>query len=216
MQLKAVIFDLNGTVLSDEDEYGVAFRKVMVSMGKKVDEKYPHVGGIGVEENWPRLLKKYHIKTKKTVAELSRETQVAYLEQLSKVTLKPGFSHFAEDLKKSGIKLALATSNSWWVVEKIFAKLSVEHFFDCVTTADEVSNKKPSPEIFLSASEKLMIDPEFCLVIEDAESGVKAAKRAKMKVVGLARDGKHAKRLKKADMVAGSYEQITPDVIKKL
>ncbi len=114
------------------------------------------------------------------------------------------------------MKLALATSNSWWVVEKIFAKLNVEHFFDSITTAEEVSNKKPSPEIFLSASEKLMIDPEFCLIIEDAQSGIEAAHGAKIKVVGLARDGKHAKRLKKADVVVGSYEQITPDVIKKL
>ena len=61
MNFKAAIFDMNGTILSDEDEYGLAFRKVLKRMGAKVTLDYPHEAGIGVEENWSNLLVKYKI-----------------------------------------------------------------------------------------------------------------------------------------------------------
>ena len=75
MKLSAVIFDLDGTVVADEDEYGEAFARVLKKLGVIVDSEYPHVGGIGVRENWPIFIKKYNIKTDKTIEELTLLTQ---------------------------------------------------------------------------------------------------------------------------------------------
>src|SRR3970040_2908395 len=107
MIVSAVIFDLEGTVLDNEDEYGAAFRSVLRLLGKKVDKRYPHIGGIGVKENWPMLLSKYKIKTKRTLEELTRETQNEYLKRLGTVTFKKGFEKFIRDLKDSSISIAL-------------------------------------------------------------------------------------------------------------
>ena len=212
----AVIFDLDGTVLSNEDEYGDAFRKVLTRLGKRVETAYPHVGGIGVKENWPILLSKYKIRTEKTIEELTQETQEAYLADLPKVTLKPGFEVFVRELKEGGVLVALATSNVLWILEEVFETLSLKKFFDVVTTGEEVKFKKPAPDLFLLTAEKLGVDPKECLVIEDSEAGIEAAHKAQMKVFAIARDASHARSLRNADRVVSSFEDISLSTIQNL
>lgn len=216
MTISAVIFDLDGTVLSNEDEYGIAFRKVLRSLGKKVDKKYPHTGGIGVEENWPRLLAKYKIITNKTVEELARETQNEYLNLLDRVTFIKGFKDFVADLKQAEIECALATSNAWWIVDKVSEYLDLEGLFTAITTGEEVEHKKPDPNLFLVAAQKLGVKPDQCLVIEDSKAGIEAAHRAGMKAVGIARNDKHAKELKEADIKVRNFYELSPEMIHTL
>lgn len=213
MAISAVIFDLDGTVLDNEDEYGAAFRSVLRLLGKKVDKKFPHTAGIGVKENWPHLLSKYHIKTKKTIEELTRATQDAYLSNLSRVTLKKGFKNFIRDLADSGIGVALATSNAWWIFGEVSEQFHLEDYFSVITTGEEAEYRKPDPELFLLTAQKLGIEPENCLVIEDSQAGVEAAHRAGMKVIAIARDNKHAQTLKDADLIISDYFDLSPQTV---
>lgn len=213
MKLLAVIFDLDGTVLDNEDEYGIAFKKMLEKLGKKVDSDFPHTQGIGMEENWKKLIPKYKIKTKKSTKELSKETQEVYLKMLPRVTLKEGVRSFIQEIKDSGVFVALATSSTWPMVEKVFDALDLEGIFDVMTTSEEVKFKKPDPEVFLLTAQKLGVDPENCLVIEDTEAGIKAAKDARMKVVAIARDSKHAELLKEAKKVIYDYGELSPDML---
>lgn len=216
MQITAVIFDLNGTILTDEDEYGASFKDVLKSLGRDVQEDYPQVGGIGVKENWPILLEKYNIKTSLTADELAVKTQEAYLKRLGSVTLRNGFAEFAGNLKESGVKVALATSNTWPVVEKVFEEFNLERYFDSVVTREEVLRSKPEPDIFLEAADKLGVISSQCLVIEDAKSGIDAAKKAHMKVIGIARSKEHAISLKGADRVIYSFSELTPEIVSEI
>jgi len=216
MIISAVIFDLDGTVLDNEDEYGRAFNKVLKSLGVDSGTDYPQVGSIGVHENWPILLEKYKIKTTRTTEKLARATQDAYLAQIGQITLKPGIENFIKDLKESGILMALATSNNWFIVQEDFDRLKLDNYFDYVVTAEEVHNKKPEPDLFLKAAEKLSVEPSVCLVIEDAPSGVKAAHSAGMKVIGIARNDETEGALIEADLIVRSYSEITPEVLAKL
>jgi HAD superfamily hydrolase (TIGR01509 family) len=216
VKVSAVIFDLDGTVLANEDEYGAAFASVLRSLGAKVTSEYPHVGGIGVKENWPGLLKKYKVKTKKTIDELARQTQKEYLRQLTKVHPKDGFEVFIKDLKAAKIPIALATSNEWYLLEETFAKINIEKYFDCITTGEEVVSKKPAPDLFLKTAGKLGVEPSECLVFEDSESGIRAAYLAGMRVVAIARDEGHAKSLQKADLVIDSYWEVSPEILWRL
>lgn len=216
MEIAAVIFDLNGTVLADEDEYGAAFRKVLAKLGRKIKKEYPHVGGIGVKENWPILLSKYKIKTNKTVEELTKETQDAYIEQLKKVTVKKGFDELVRDLKESGILVGLATSNAWWIVEEVFDELKLDDVFDSITTGEEVEYKKPDPDIFNLAAQKMGVEPDACLVFEDSAAGIESASRAGMRVVGIARDAEHAKTLSDALFIINDFFEVTPERLKQI
>lgn len=213
MKLSAAIFDLDGTVLANEDKYAKAFKKVLEKLGVNVSAKYPHMSGIGVEENWPGLIKKYNIKTDKAKEELAQETQSEYYKLLNEVSLQKGFEDFVNQLKEDGVRVALATSNTWSVVEKIFDYLPIEKYFDSVTTGEEVDSKKPAPDLFITAAGKLNAKPEECIVFEDSVVGVKAARTAGMKVVGIARDDKYAEKLKDADLVIENYFQlVTGDI----
>jgi len=207
-KVSAVIFDLDGTVLDNEDEYGTAFKKVLESLGAKNVSDFPQTGGIGVEENWPKLLEKYHVTTNKTVEELATETQEEYLKLLPGVTVKKDLEKFIKELRKKGIKTGLATSNVWTILEKVFEALPIEGYFDGVTTGEEVVNKKPAPDLFLIAADKLDVKPEECLVIEDAPSGIEAARDAGMRVVAIARNDKLAEELKDADLVVRGYNKL--------
>jgi beta-phosphoglucomutase len=89
----------------------------------------------------------------------------------------------------------------------------LEEIFETMTTGEEVKFKKPDPETFLLTAQKLGVDPENCLVIEDTEAGIKAAKAAGMKVVAIARDSKHAKLLENARKVIYDYKELSPDVL---
>lgn len=208
MKISAVIFDLNGTVLEDEDEYGHAFNKVLKSLGVDSKTDIPHEKGIGVKENWPLLIKKYNIVTNKLPEVLALETQDAYLDEINEINVRPGFIEFTEQLKESGIPIALATSNTWEVVDKMLEALNLRDIFDVITTGDEVTFNKPDPEIFTLTADKLGVEFSQCLVIEDSDSGIVAAKEAGMKVVAFNSE--------KADLFIENFSELTPKAIDAL
>lgn len=215
MEIKAVIFDLNGTILSDEDEYGEAFRRVLKGLGVYTDEKYPHIPGIGLRKNWNRFIKKYKLQTTTDLETLVVKTQEEYGKLLDEVEISDGFLVFVEVLKEEAVAVALATANSWNAVEKIFEKFDIEKYFDIVTTQEEVAQSKPSPEIFNITAEKLMIPAENCVVFEDSSAGVNAAKSAGMYAVGVYRSESHKSKLKKADLLVSDFTQLDYEGLKK-
>lgn len=183
MKTSAVIFDLDGTILVDEEVYADAFRAVLGTLGKQVSDERPQVGGVGVDRNWPILIERYGIKTEKNYEELGLQTQREFLSRLGDVNLRKGFRKLVDELREKDIRIGLATSNNWWVVEQIFDKFGIEDLFDSVVTIEEVTNSKPSPDLFLATADKLGVNPEECVVFEDSQSGVEAAMVAGMHIV---------------------------------
>lgn len=213
MSIEAIIFDLNGTVLSDEKIYGSAFLSVLSEYGIETDTDYPHKGGIGVEENWVLFKNKYDIN--ESVENLARKTQDKYLSKITNVKLKPGFLDFVTFLKSKDVKLGLATSNTWQIWEGILNHTpELEGIFDVVTTAEEVGMKKPSPEIFILTADKLIVDPSDCIVVEDSASGIEAAKAAGMRVIGLYRDATHRLEIANADILVRNFTDLLEGSVK--
>jgi beta-phosphoglucomutase len=207
MKLSAVIFDLNGTILDDEDEYGKAFAEVLKSLGVEVAPDFPHTRGIGVKANWPIFQAKYKFKTSKTFEQLALETQEAYLKQISNISVRPGFDELLETLKENGIHVALATSNTWEVADKILDIIGITGEFEVITTSEEVLHNKPDPDIFTVTADKVGVDREDCLVIEDSGAGITAARRAGMKVIAIS-DGEITPEIEKADKVVEGFSEI--------
>jgi len=139
-----------------------------------------------------------------------------YLGLLNRVNFKKGTERFIGELKESGIKVALATSNAWWIVEEVSDVFPLEDLFEIITTGEEVEFKKPDPDLFLVTAQKLGAEPSGCLVIEDSEAGIEAAQRAGMKVIGITDNPKHAEVLKNADMVVKDYYDLSPEKITAL
>jgi len=87
---------------------------------------------------------------------------------------------FLEMLKKEKIPAVLATGSSSEIIETVLSVTKLKNFFEIAISSDVVKNPKPAPDVFLEASKRLGIPPENCLVMEDSQYGVEAAKRAFM------------------------------------
>jgi beta-phosphoglucomutase len=195
--IEAVIFDLDGTVLDNEDDWEEAFAKV----ARKNSIKYPvsniqlqpnswmHEPGIGLSANWKRIIQQDSILSNQdSIEELVRETVASYRRLSKSLSLRGGIKELIEKIKEKGWRTALSTSSTWSVVEKELEQLGLELAFDITTTGEEVMMPKPDPEIYLLTAQKLETEPEDCLVIEDAVAGIRAAKEAGCLVTGLVSD----------------------------
>lgn len=114
--------------------------------------------------------------------EFSRETRKLQLE-LMKGKIKPiiGLPEFLIELKKSGIKVGIASFNIRKNVEEDLALLGLSDQFDIITTLEEVKTRKPDPEILLKTAQKLGVHPSECVYIDDSALGIEQARNAGMK-----------------------------------
>ena len=98
----------------------------------------------------------------------------------------PGVRAFMEKCKRRGLKTAIATSADRTKMEANLREIGLkETDFDAVVNALDVTRQKPFPDIYIKAAEKVLLNPEECLVVEDAVNGVRAAKTAGAKCLGL-------------------------------
>ena len=216
MKISAVIFDLDGTLIDTEEQWGKAFVDALKSFGKVVTDPHPEVFGVSIEDNWRMLLTKYQIKTTKTIEELVDITYKFYAKYLPEASLISGAREFLESLKDADIKIALATSCEWWVVDKIFDKLGLEGVFDATVTGEETPIKKPLPGPLLLAADKLGVLPADCLVIGDSPTDVEAARNAGMKVIAITNKVKDEGALANADLIVEGFAEVTLKVIEGL
>jgi HAD superfamily hydrolase (TIGR01509 family) len=205
--LKAVLFDFDGVVVDSEPLIFEAARKVFAGYG--VDLTLEDVRpGIGAGTSYVELpMRKYGISGV-TAEELVARRAEEYLKiantRLRKVE---GFDALVGEIRKRGGKTALASSSTNdWVVQSLRAA-SVDPFsFDLIVQGDAVPRKKPFPDLFLNALKGLGISSSDGIVIEDAVTGIAAARAAGIRSIGLV-GTMPAEALSSADFVVSSlYE----------
>jgi HAD superfamily hydrolase (TIGR01509 family) len=99
----------------------------------------------------------------------------------------PGAQDFVLACREAGLLVAVASSADAVKIAANLQKIDLSlEFWDAVVPGEEVQNKKPAPDIFLSAAKKLAVDPAECVVVEDAVNGVLAAKAAGMRCIAVA------------------------------
>lgn len=180
---EAVIFDCDGTLVNSMPAHFDAWCEALASYGAGgifKEDVFFAMGGRPTRDIVVDLNEEYDLKLDPEAIALAKRE--AFLAKLHSVELIDEVADFAK-LLRGRMPLAVASGGSRYVVEKTLKLLSCSDWFDEVVTADDVSNGKPSPDIFLKAAELLGVAPEKCLVIEDAPPGVIAAKAAGMQVV---------------------------------
>ena len=141
--------------------------------------------GTGAAETFTQILKEKGVAFDSTLIRRLVEIKVqAEIDTTSEVTLFPGAKELLKVLQGK-VNLALASMNNRVVINHMLKKLKVQKFFPVVITAEEVSQPKPNPEIFLKTASKSGSIPEKCAVVEDSIFGVKAAKAARMGCVAV-------------------------------
>lgn len=182
--IKAVIFDFDGLLVDSEPLWSEARNSILEQFGFKLkpEDKAKTMGG-GYREGVDYFINEYGLPL--TFEEFAREEQLI-LDELyeKKLTNKPGAVELVKNLRVDGILVAIATSAPRKRLEFALKKLSLNGF-DTLVTGDDIENGKPDPEIFLKTAEKLGIDPQTCIVLEDSPLGVAAAKAANMRAIAV-------------------------------
>ena len=88
-----------------------------------------------------------------------------------------------EELKKNGIKIAIGSSSKNTSI--ILKQIGLDTYFDAVSDGNNITHSKPNPEVFLKAAEMLGVEPNECMVVEDADAGIEAGKCAGMKTLAV-------------------------------
>ncbi len=186
---KAVLFDLDGVLVSTDEYHYRSWVKIAAEEGfdffdHKFNDKFR---GIGRPECVEILTKAsgrdYTPEQKKGIAERKNRYFAKSLEAVTANDLLPGALSILQELKKRGIRAAVASNSR--NAKKIIDQTKIGHLLDAIVDGYEIENTKPHPEVFLLAAKKLNVPADQCVVVEDAVSGIEAAKRAGMKALGI-------------------------------
>lgn len=156
------------------------------------------------------LLFKNRILTQPELQRLMVKKNEYFLQLAASISpkdLAPGVIDLLNLLKKESIKIALASSSK--NTKTIINRLGIENYFDSISDGYSVKRAKPAPDLFLHAAANLGVQPDACIVVEDASAGIEAAHAAKMIVIGIG----PRKRVGNADFIFPSIKAINPDFI---
>ena len=184
-KIKAVLFDMDGVLVDSEPVIEAAAIAALKEYGvyARPEDFSPFVGA-GDGRYIGGVAEKYGLPYKDGMKERLYEIYFQMLEDNPGVF--EGAVPLLESLEKKGYILALASSADRIKVEANLKTARIpESCFSVITAGEDVSEKKPSPEIYLKTAEKLGVPPGECAVVEDALNGVKAAKSAGMPCIGI-------------------------------
>jgi HAD superfamily hydrolase (TIGR01509 family) len=209
--IKAIIFDMDGLLVDSEPLYAEAYAHAFSAFGYRLEKSvffdYWTSRGGSVEN----FLKERGLDLDpKKLREIKRKWYADNYERL----LKP-MKGARECVKRLSIfPLALCTTSPIHEVSKGLDILGVKGLFRVLVTAEDTKRRKPDPEGFIIAARKLGFSPEECLVIEDAEKGVLAAKAAGMKAIAVPNRYTESGDFSRADLVVKDLDQLDIGIVK--
>jgi beta-phosphoglucomutase len=179
-KLKAVLFDLDGTLIDSEYFHFECWNEILEETGAQLTytDWLQNYAGIPLPTNAKKLTEKYGINT--PLADVIERRENLTLERLKTkdVNLMPYAAEILDFFVEKGLTLALVTSSPRQDVDAVFARNGLGKYFKLIITRSDVTHSKPDPESYNVCCEKLGIAKEDCLVFEDTINGIKAAKAA--------------------------------------
>ena len=182
--IKAVLFDLDGTIIDTEKYYRLYWPKAFAKFGYELtDEQGLRMRSLGspyVEEYLQSIFGK-KIETTK----IKNYARSLVDESVNKngLELKDGVIECLKYLKTKNVKIAIVTATAIARATKYVNNAKIEEYFDDIISAKNVPYGKPAPDVYLTACEKLNVKPEETIAVEDSPNGVMSASRAGCNVV---------------------------------
>ena len=206
--IKAVIFDLDGVLVTTDELHFSAWKRLAEELGITGFTKADNARQRGVsrmaslEVMLEKTDRKFSDEEKLVLAEKKNDMYVKSLESLDKAAVLDGVFDFIAYLHDNGIKIAVGSASKNTPV--ILEKTGLADKFDAVSCGLDTQKSKPDPEVFLIAADKLCIAPSECVVIEDSDAGIEAAKAGGIYALAVG----EAEHNKMADISAASVDDL--------
>lgn len=213
--LRAVIFDLDGTLTDTEAVWTEGLRRWLSTYGKTYEPSFQkNLMGKPGEVSVKLLADHYGIEGdwKKLLVERDHAFEIVLRER--GFVEKSGACALIRALTDAGLKIGLATSADRPYAEAALKALECRECFSTVTCGEDIEHGKPAPDIYLAAAKKLGVSPDEAIAFEDAPAGVLSAKAAGMKVVGIF-DPRYNDALPGADLQVDSLRKVTVPQLRK-
>ena len=170
--LKAILFDMDGVLINTIHSVRQLWSEVALEFGAKLAEAdyKNHVYGCTASHTMDHLFPQLSIQDRQKILH-----KIEIYETNLTFTAADGALALLQQLKINGVPTALVTSADPWKANRVLHQLNASHLFTTVITSDDIKKGKPDPECYRKAAQKLCVPIQQCLVIEDSDSGLKAA-----------------------------------------
>lgn len=209
---RAVIFDLDGVLTDTAELHYRSWQDVTDALGLRFDRRInEQLRGLSREESLRIVLgDRWERTPEPRRVEIMREKNDRYLARVAEMTpndVFEGIPALLAALRQAGAALAVASSSR--NARVVLERLSLAGVFDAVVDGNDAPRSKPDPQVFTAAAAQLGVPATRCVVVEDAEAGVQAARAAGMRVVGVG----PAERVGAADLVVASPGMLRADAL---
>jgi beta-phosphoglucomutase family hydrolase len=204
---KAFLWDLDGVIIDSGADHFESWRQALAARGVTyTSEQFASFFGMRDDLIIKRVMGP--TVTDPLVHSIAEEKERLYREMVrGSAQVFPGVLPLLAAMKNGGYRIALGTSAPMDNVQAVLPQLGLSGAFDALVCGQDVSEGKPSPEIYLKAAERVGAEPADCIVFEDSPHGLEAARSAGMKCVAVT-NTHPAQELAAADRVVGSLEEI--------
>ncbi|MDQ7733127.1 HAD family phosphatase [Halomonas sp. SpR1] len=187
MQLRAILFDHDGTLVNSEPVHYRMWAQVLKRYGFTLSEQQykAHYAGVPTPANAIDLVQRYGInESPELLAEAKNAATREYLKRQA-FPLMPGVEEAISCFYGAGLKLAVVTGASANGIQTTLRVNELEHYFSAIVSGDDVRASKPAPDCYLLALQQLGLSAAECLAIEDTQHGLEAAYQAGINCVAL-------------------------------
>ena len=213
--VEAAIFDFDETIIDLEPQHTRAYERLCEAMGSRYAEmpaEFRTGSGRRIIDDVRDMRAFFHWS--RDMSELLAERQRYFDEEIagaSDLALMPGVDRFVRVLHGRGLTLAITSSAVRRSIETILARFDLSRMFGVIVDGSEVARGKPDPQAYLVTAGRLGVDPASCVVFEDSNVGVRAAKAAGMYCIAVRNPRAQTKQdLTAADLVVLSFDEVDP------
>ncbi len=208
MDVEAVIFDMDGVIVNSEEYWGPVQKEILETTVPDADMDFKEVRGMNVLDQYDYLDERYDTAiSRDRFFELYDERADAVYRD--SVELMEGFHDILALIRDRGKTVAICSSSFHRWIDQVKDRFDLEDAFDTVVSAEDIDGpSKPDPHIYRFTADRLDVEPEHCVVVEDSAHGVTAAEDAGMYCIGYCTDPGREHELSHADTVVHGPDEL--------
>ncbi len=211
--VRAVLWDMDGTLIDSEEFHWISWRNTMANEGIIITrEQFLASFGQRNDSIIPQWLGAAATPERIETIGAAKEELYRHLVRRDGISPLPGVADWLHRLHKEGWLQAIASAAPRANVEVVLEALSATHLFQAIVSAEDVHRGKPDPEVYLTAAARVGASPDGCIVVEDAVAGIEGARQAGMRSIGVSHNGTHLP----ADIVVQSLDRLDADAFDAL